>query len=243
MPILAKKLAVATLRHRIVEEVRQAILNGSLCPGERLVERDLAARLGTSLTVAREAIIQLEAEGLIIKRPNSSTHVNELSPREVEELFSVRCVLEEYAVFEAARHGTTQEIGQLNRLHEERLRYANAGSSRRYIQQDMAWHEAIWQMSRNEFLSDSLRRVLLPLAGFSMIACAMHEGFDLLEDAHSHDPLHEAIMRHDASASRKAYRTAADIWKAKLLNIPRQEGAPAVSVRVRARSQARLSGR
>jgi DNA-binding GntR family transcriptional regulator len=243
MPILAKKLAVATLRHRIVEEVRQAILNGSLCPGERLVERDLAARLGTSLTVAREAIIQLETEGLIIKRPNSSTHVNELSPREVNDLFSVRCVLEEYAVFEAARHGTTLEIGQLNRLHEERLRLANAGTTRRYIQQDMAWHEAVWQMSRNEFLTDSLRRVLLPLAGFSLIACALHEGFDLSEDAHSHDQLHTAIVRHDAPASRKAYRTAAEIWKAKLLNIERQEDSPKLSARAPSRSQARLTGR
>jgi DNA-binding GntR family transcriptional regulator len=243
MPIPAKKLAVATLRHRIVEEVRQAILNGSLSPGERLVERDLAARLGTSLTVAREAIIQLEAEGLIIKRPNSSTHVNELSPREVNELFSVRCVLEEYAVFEAARHGTTQEVGQLNRLHEERLRYAIAGSSRRYIQQDLIWHEAIWQMSHNEFLADSLKRVLLPLAGFSIIACTLHEGFNLLEDAHSHDPLHEAIVRHDASATRKAYRTAAEIWKAKLLNIERPDSSPTLSGRVTSLGQGRLNGR
>jgi DNA-binding GntR family transcriptional regulator len=237
MPILAKKLTVATLRHRIVEEVRQAIFNGSLCPGERLVERDLAARLGTSLTVAREAIIQLEAEGLIIKRPNSSTHVNELSPREVNELFSVRCVLEEYAVFEAARHGTTQEIGELKRLHEERLRFANAGSSRRYIQQDLAWHEAIWQMSRNMFLADSLRRVLTPLAGFSLIACTLNEGFDLLDDAHSHDALHDAIVRHDASASRKAYRTAADAWKVKLLDIQTEESPRPGPVRVNSRGQ------
>jgi DNA-binding GntR family transcriptional regulator len=219
MPILVRKLAVATLRHRIVEEVRQAILNGSLQPGERLVERDLAARLGTSLTVAREAIIQLESEGLITKRPNSSTHVNQLSPSEVNELFSVRCVLEEYAVIEAARHGTTQEVGQLNRLYQEALRSAKAGSSRRYILQDLAWHEWIWQMSHNEYLCESLKRIVLPLVGFSIIACALQEGFDLLEDTCSHEPVHEAIVRHDPAAARKAYRAAAAAWKAKLLKV------------------------
>src|SRR5258708_2941801 len=106
MPIVARKLATSTLRHQIVQQVREAILKGSLQPGERLVERDLAARFGTSLTAVREAIIQLESEGLITKRPNSTTHVTELSPDEIEQLSAVRKVLEEYAFVEAARHGT-----------------------------------------------------------------------------------------------------------------------------------------
>jgi DNA-binding GntR family transcriptional regulator len=50
-----KEISTTTLRHQIVHEVRQAILNGTLHPGERIVERNLAASLGTSLTSAREA--------------------------------------------------------------------------------------------------------------------------------------------------------------------------------------------
>ena len=175
MPIVVRKLAVATLRHRIVEEIRKSILNGSLVPGERLVERDLAVRLGTSLTVAREAVIQLEAEGLITKLPNSSTHVTELSPDDIGQIYSVRCVLEEYAFGEAAGHGRNQEIAQLDQLHQEAVRSAKAGNGRRYIQQDLAWHELVWQASHNPYLYDSLRRVVLPLFGFSLIASAVEK--------------------------------------------------------------------
>src|SRR6516225_9958389 len=68
-----------TLRGRIAEQIRDAILNGTLDEGERIVERKLAAQFGASLTVIREAIVQLEGEGFITKRPNSSTHVTTLS--------------------------------------------------------------------------------------------------------------------------------------------------------------------
>jgi DNA-binding GntR family transcriptional regulator len=213
MPVLAKKLSTATLRHQIVDEVRQAILNGSLLPGERLVERDLAARMGTSLTVVREAIIQLEAEGLITKRTNSSTHVTELSPSEINQIFSVRYVLEEYAFVEAARLGSAQEIVQIDRLHQEALHSAKAGNGRRYIQQDFAWHEAVWQMSHNQCLLDSLKRVVLPLFGFSLIASAVQKSFDLQQDARSHEPLLKAISAHDVGAARRAYRAASAAWR------------------------------
>jgi len=235
MPIVVRKLAVATLRHRIVEEIRQGILNGSLVPGERLVERDLAVRLGTSLTVAREAVIQLEAEGLITKLPNSSTHVTELSPGDIDQIYSVRCVLEEYAFVEAARHGTNQEIRQLDQLHQEAVRSAEAGNGRRYIQQDLAWHELVWQTSHNPYLYDSLRRVVLPLFGFSLIASAVAKSFGLLEDARSHEPLLEAISRHDPGATRKAYRVAAEMWMTKM---PKAEVQPGASRPARSRSQA-----
>ena len=237
MPIVARKLAVATLRHRIVEEVRQAILNGSLVPGERLVERDLAARVGTSLTVAREAIIQLEAEGLITKRPNSSTQVTELSPREIEQIFSVRFVLEEYAFVEAARHRTDEELRQLDQLHQEAVRSAKAGNGRRYIQQDLAWHESVWKSSHNEYLYDSLRRVVLPLFGFSLIESAVQKTFDLLEDARSHEPVLEAISRQDPAATRKAYRVAAEAWKIKTAKSEIQKSLPAPA---QARSRGQL---
>jgi DNA-binding GntR family transcriptional regulator len=195
-----------------VQEVRQAILNGTLHPGERLVERNLAASLGTSLTAAREAMIQLESEGLITKRPNSTTHVTQLSPEEINQIFAVRRVLEEFAFVEAARHGTTQENTKLEQIHLRALRFAEAGDARAYIGQDLAWHEAVWRMAHNPYLYASLNRAILPLFGFSVIGVAMQEGFDLVEDAHNHEPLLKAIARQDVAGTRRAYRAAADKW-------------------------------
>ena len=233
MPLTSKKISTATLRQQIVQEVRQAILNGTLHPGERLVERNLAASLGTSLTAAREAMIQLESEGLITKRPNSTTHVTQLSPEEISQIFAVRRVLEEFAFVEAARHGTAQENSKLEQIHTKALRFAEAGDARAYIGQDLAWHEAVWRMAHNPFLYASLNRAILPLFGFSVIGVAMQEGFDLVEDARNHEPLLQAIAGHDVAATRRAYRAAAENWSVEAMKAASAPAKPAASGPVR----------
>ena len=235
MPLASKKISTATLRQQIVHEVRQAILNGTLHPGERLVERTLATSLGTSLTAAREAMIQLESEGLITKRPNSTTHVTQLSPEEISQIFQVRRVLEEFAFVEAARHGNAAENGKLEQIHAKALRFAESGDARAYIAQDLAWHEAVWRMAHNQFLFASLNRAILPLFGFSVIGVAMQEGFDLVEDARNHEPLLKAISAHDLAGTRRAYRAAADNWSVEA------QKAAAVAARPPAQGPVRLT--
>ena len=75
-----EKLESNTLRLRIADKFREAILNGSLTEGERIVERKLATLFGSSLTAVREALIQLESEGLVTKKPNAATFVIKLTP-------------------------------------------------------------------------------------------------------------------------------------------------------------------
>lgn len=92
------KLSSSTLRIQIVEKVKTAILTGTLSEGERL-ERDLAAQLGTSLTAVRDALIQLEAEGFITEKPNTTTHVTKLFPKEIVNLCTrVRENTEKYPI-------------------------------------------------------------------------------------------------------------------------------------------------
>ncbi|MBI1788074.1 MAG: GntR family transcriptional regulator, partial [Acidobacteria bacterium] len=75
MPLTFEKLPNNTLRGRIAEKIREAILDGTLEEGERLVERKLAQEFGASLTAVREALVELETDGFIAKLPNSATHV------------------------------------------------------------------------------------------------------------------------------------------------------------------------
>ena len=132
MPLPARPLVQATLRHQIVQQIRQAILNGSLVPGERVVERALAERLGTSLTATREALIQLETEGLITKKPNATTHVTELSTQEIEQIYAVRRILERYAFDKAARVADAKAILSLQQLHKDAVRVAGSGDNSRH---------------------------------------------------------------------------------------------------------------
>src|SRR5437868_11044241 len=117
MPLITEKLASASLRFQTSEKIRAGILSGSLKPGERIVERELAEQLGTSLTVVREALVQLETEGFITKRPNSATYVMQLGQSEIAQILVVRRVLEGFAFEEAACNATDERIRVLQKLH------------------------------------------------------------------------------------------------------------------------------
>ena len=210
MPLAARKLSQATLRQQIVEEIRKAILNRSLLPGERLVERSLAERLGTSLTATREALIQLETEGLITKKPNATTHVTKLSPVEVEQIYAVRRVLERYAFEEAARVADGESLQRLKELHKEAAEVARGGDDIAYISADLKWHEAVWNATGNACLADTLRRVVVPLFGFSAIAT--HHGFNLKHDVQTHVPLVKALEARDPAAAGAAFDKFSEIW-------------------------------
>lgn len=88
-----RKLA-APLRRQVLEELRQSIISGRMAPGSRLVERELIGMTGVSRTVIREALRQLESEGLITIIPNKGPIVRELSLSEANDLYAIRAVLE-----------------------------------------------------------------------------------------------------------------------------------------------------
>jgi len=217
MPLITEKLTSATLRFQTSEKIRGGILSGSLKPGERLVERDLAEQLGTSLTVVREALVQLETEGFITKRPNSATHITQLGRSEIEQILVVRRVLEGFAFEEAARNATNGRISLLETLHQDAVEAARGSDYQAYIHADLLWHDAVWQTTGNEALRGTLRRLVLPLFGFSAIRVASREGFDLRQDAYSHLPLLEAIRKRDPEVTRRAFDVAYDAWSARLL--------------------------
>src|SRR5690349_4745568 len=114
-----ERLDSNTLRGRIAKKIRAAILDGTLKEGERLVERQLAAQFGASLTAVREALIELETEGFIVKRPNATTSVTKLSLADLEKIFAVRQILERTAVQEAARRATDAQVAKLERQYLE----------------------------------------------------------------------------------------------------------------------------
>jgi DNA-binding GntR family transcriptional regulator len=218
MPLVARKLVPSSLRQQIAQEIRQAILNRSLVPGERLVERELAARLGASLSVTREALIQLEMEGLIIKKPNATTHVTQLSREDVEQVFAVRRILERFAFQEAARKASAAHIQRLVELHEKAKEAATAGDGCAYIGVDFQWHEAVWQAAGNQCLLETLKRVALPLFGFSAIRVATQEGFDLMHDTMTHAPLLKAIQARNPEAAATAFDGFVTIWERQSLD-------------------------
>lgn len=230
MPIVSEKLSSPTLRQQLATHIRDSVLRGALLPGEKIVERDLAARFGTSLTVVREAIVQLETEGLIVKRPNASTSIVELSAQDVFDIFAVRRELERYAMVEAARRASPEEAQMLELLHQAAVEAASEGDADAYVQADLAWHQAVWSIAKNSFLETALRGVVTRLFGFSYIQLASLPGFNLLEDAHSHRAVLTAIQNNDPNQAEAAFIAAVETWKDYALALENQARPAATGV-------------
>jgi DNA-binding GntR family transcriptional regulator len=212
MPLIATKLNNQAARHQVAEKIRESILDGSLIPGERLVERKLAETLGTSQSAIREALIQLELEGHVSKKPNSATFVTDFSQRDLENTISVRRTLECFAVEEAARQSTPADIEKLEELYRQSQTAVRAKDFQKYIRGDLSWHIAMWEATHNDCLVECLRRVVVPLFGFSAIRVAMQPGFNLAEDLQDHRVLLDAIAAGEPEKAKRAFHLAMKDW-------------------------------
>ncbi len=98
----------APLRQSVVESIRNAIATGVFAPGERLTEKGLCERIGVSRTLVREALRQVESEGLIDLVPNRGPVVARITVAQAEQIYRVRMELEGLAAELFAIHATTQ---------------------------------------------------------------------------------------------------------------------------------------
>ena len=210
-------LSNKTIRTQAADLLRGSILDGGLPIGSRIVERQLAEQLGTSLTAVREALIQLESEGLIVKKPNSTTHVVSLEPADIEQVFSVREVLETYAFELAAKLVQPADIEKLEQLHASAVEAARRRQHREYIQRDLLWHDLIWSIPGNPYLYTSLRRLVLPLFMYSALQMSERQDFDLLKDSMTHAPLIEALRGGKPREAKRVFLFALEQWRLQAL--------------------------
>ena len=107
------------LRDVVFNTLRQAILRGELKPGERLMEIQLANKLGVSRTPIREAIRKLELEGLVLMIPRKGAEVAEITEKNMRDVLEVRKALEELAVQLACEKITAEEIEEMKKAADD----------------------------------------------------------------------------------------------------------------------------
>jgi DNA-binding GntR family transcriptional regulator len=113
---LPKVEAVRTLKEQAYETIKEAILSMQLEPGYPLVEEELAHQLGVSKTPVRDALNDLERDGLVTRILFKGTYVSEISARDAEEIFQLRAVLEGLAFRLATPHLTSDDLAQAQEL-------------------------------------------------------------------------------------------------------------------------------
>lgn len=141
---------------RLLSELREGRLN----PGDRLRETELADRLGVSRTPVREAIRQLEADGIVTHIPRQGAAIRTLDYAEVMELYEMRAVLEGTAARLAARAASEIEIEELIDMNQQMATLGNAPEAFILNRQ---FHGALFDAAKNRFLARSIRALQMAL--------------------------------------------------------------------------------
>jgi DNA-binding GntR family transcriptional regulator len=131
-------------RHRVVAALRGEIVAGRLKPGDKLVESELSERMGVSRGPVREALRQLEQEGLVLLSPYRSTEVLGISQEEVEQiLVPIRLILERFAFSHALRRMNEEDFDRLEGLIREMSVAAERGDLDGIVETDVGFHEFV----------------------------------------------------------------------------------------------------
>lgn len=155
------KIKQESTRVKVCSAIREAILTGKLKTGQRITEVQLATDFNVSRAVVREALQQLTHEGLLEQNSYKGTRVLQLSARQVDEIISLRVLLEAEAV-RAAKARITEADKKTLRSWAAKLE----GSKKNYnahAELDLGLHEKIWELAGNETLSKLLAQVTVPL--------------------------------------------------------------------------------
>jgi DNA-binding GntR family transcriptional regulator len=195
----------------------QAIDMGEFPPGARLIETELAERLGVSRTPVRQALGRLEAQGIAARDPRGGLAVAALDYDQLGELFEVREMAEALAGRLAARHASPTEIGLLQDMVElDRTRSDDPGALAR---SNKAFHLQLHRASHNRYLIQTLEgmhRSLALVAGSSLAAPGRgaesideHAAIVAAVAARDEDAAEAAARRHIVNALRTRLRLGA----------------------------------
>lgn len=192
------------VRNKVHTRLRKAIIHGELQPGERLVERKLAARLKVSRTPVREAIRVLEREGLVSHVPRVGAVVAEVDPADVLDVYRIRAVLEGLAARLAAERVGTEALEKLTRLLDDVNQGARAGDHNGMESAHRAFNDALYRAAG----SPRLYGMITSLVDY--ISIHVRVGYSrpgrIAEAAAEHRRLLQALQMRDADLAESAAR-------------------------------------
>jgi len=141
--------AYLPLRDVVFQTLHTAILKGDLKPGERLMELQLASKLGVSRTPIREAIRMLEQEGLAIMIPRKGAEVARMTEKDMEDVLQIRCSLEELVVRLACQNITQMEMQELRVAMEQFREKTTTEDIAAIAQADVNFHDVLYKSADN----------------------------------------------------------------------------------------------
>lgn len=201
---MAGRIVQKILYQEVADQLRSMIRSGELKAGEWIDEVRLTDELGISRTPLREALKVLVAEGLLRLEPRRGCFVNELSARDLDDIFPLMAMLEGRCAYEAARKVSDADLERLEPLHDDLRRFAELGDIDLYYEANARIHEAIQVLADNRWLSDlidNLRQVI----SLSRHRSLAHPG-RIRESCAEHLAIFAALKARDAEGAEAVTR-------------------------------------
>ena len=193
-----------SLAQDIVGVLQRDIIGGGYRPGQRLVERELIRRFGVSSIPIREALLELEVRGLVVRRHNCGCSVIQLTPSEAARICELRRVLEpkvtEWAAERIGERAIEDLSGQLGKLGEA----ARGGDLSAFFQEDIAFHRMVWDAAENPYARRSLESMMGSLFASGLMGSRETQVIDFSSELAKHERLFEAIRDHDSQRAALA---------------------------------------
>ena len=205
------------LRDMVFDVLMNAIMQGQLSPGERLLEVQLADEMGVSRTPVREAIRRLELEGFVVMVPRKGAYVAGLSIDDVESVYEIRTALETLAVRLAAQRMEAADYEQLDELAGKMQQTWQEGDVDNWVNLDARFHELLYTFSRNERLISMMSNIMEQLSRYRIISLANVEVRQ--NSLNEHQTLIEALKRRDSDAAADAAAHHIENTKQSLVNM------------------------
>ncbi|HEX8890599.1 MAG TPA: GntR family transcriptional regulator [Pyrinomonadaceae bacterium] len=203
---------------QVVLAIRDAILSGSIQPGDQIVESKLAQQLGSGIPLVREALIELEHQGFVQKIPYKGTMVTKLGAKEIGQIFKLRIELEVLAIEWAKEQIADEDVVELRALIRKMERAAEELNLSEFYEHDLAFHRRLWAMSGNTYLVDALERVVVPLFAFFVMK-TKRERDSYVESAAAHMKIVDALPEKSAKELGDLMRESLGGWKEDMLNL------------------------
>ena len=210
------------LRDVVFNTLRQAILKGELAPGERLMEIQLAEKLGVSRTPIREAIRKLELEGLVLMIPRKGAEVAKISEKSLKDVLEVRRSLEELAIELACQRMTDSDLMEMERAGKAFKDAVDNGNAMEIAETDEAYHDVIYNCTRNMRLVQILNNLREQMYRFRLEYIKDEDKRQIL--LIEHEKILRALRNRHVAEAKAAVREHIDNQEITVLkNIKEQE--------------------
>ncbi len=154
----------APLRSKIIEAIRDAIEHGTLRPGSRLIEKDLCERLEVSRTSLREALRELEAEGIVARVSARGLTVVKISLHDAANIYRIRAQIEALIFQQFTENATNAQLLALDNIYNELISAYNRGTFFAISRAKASWHNYICEIAQNRIARNILSRLTLRTA-------------------------------------------------------------------------------